>query len=51
MVCDMKVSAAGHITGFEFYAAVMNSKARLTYTEVAAQLPTLETAKPKSRQH
>jgi len=48
MVCDMKVSAAGHITGFEFYAAVMNSKARLTYTEVAAQLPTLEAAKPKA---
>ena len=48
MVCDMQVSAAGVITGHEFYAAVMNSKARLTYTEVAAQLPTLETAKPKA---
>ena len=48
MVCDMKVSAAGHITGHEFYAAVMNSKARMTYTEVAAQLPSLETAKPKA---
>ena len=50
MVCDMKVSAAGHITGFEFYAAVMNSKARLTYTEVAAQLPTLK-RRSRSRQH
>ena len=48
MVCDMQVSATGIITGYEFYAAVMNSKARLTYTEVAAQLPTLETAKPKA---
>ena len=48
MVCDMKVSAVGHITDFGFYAAVMNSKARLTYTEVAAQLPALETAKPKA---
>ena len=48
MVCDMQVSAAGIITGHEFYAAVMNSKARLTYTEVAALLPTLETAKPKA---
>ena len=48
MVCDMAVNAGGHITGFEFYAAVMNSKARLTYTEVAAQLPALETAKPKA---
>ena len=48
MVCDMKVSAAGHITSHEFYAAVMNSKARMTYTEVAALLPSLETAKPKA---
>ena len=48
MVCDMQVSAAGMITGHEFYAAVMNSKARLTYTEVAALLPSLETAKPKA---
>ena len=48
MVCDMAVNAGGHINGFEFYAAVMNSKARLTYTEVAAQLPALQTAKPKA---
>ena len=48
MVCDMQVSAVGAITGHEFYAAVMNSKARLTYTEVAALLPALETAKPKA---
>jgi ribonuclease R len=48
MVCDMKISAAGHITDYTFYAAVMNSKARLTYTEVAAQLPALATAKPKA---
>ena len=47
MVCDVAVNAGGHITGYEFYAAVMNSKARLTYTEVAAQLPALQTAKPK----
>ncbi|MFN3630073.1 MAG: ribonuclease R [Casimicrobiaceae bacterium] len=48
MVCDMRVSAKGKITGFEFYAAVMNSKARLTYTEVAERLPALERAHPKS---
>ena len=48
MVCDMQISALGEIKTYEFYAAVMNSKARLTYTEVAAQLPDLETAKPKS---
>ena len=48
MVCDMQVTAAGHVSGYEFYAAVMNSKARLTYTEVAAQLPDLVKSKPKT---
>jgi len=48
MVCDMQISASGQISKHEFYAAVMNSKARLTYTEVAAQLPGLATAKPDS---
>jgi ribonuclease R len=48
VVCDMKVSATGDITSYEFYNAVMNSKARLTYTEVASRLPDLETAKPKA---
>jgi ribonuclease R len=48
VVCDMKVNATGDITSYEFYNAVMNSKARLTYTEVAARLPDLETAKPKA---
>jgi len=48
MVCDMQVTAAGHVSGYEFYAAVMNSKARMTYTEVAAQLPALAKAKPKA---
>jgi ribonuclease R len=38
MVCDMEVSSTGAIQHFRFYAAVMNSKARLTYTEVAAAL-------------
>jgi len=48
LVCDMNVSAAGVITGHSFYSAVMNSKARLTYTEVAARLPELERAHPRS---
>ncbi|HEY9193131.1 MAG TPA: ribonuclease R [Methyloversatilis sp.] len=38
MVCDMDVSAAGVIQRYRFYPAVMNSKARLTYTEVAAAI-------------
>lgn len=38
MVCDMRISARGDIKKYEFYAAVMHSKARLTYTRVAAAL-------------
>ena len=34
MVCDMEVSAEGAIRQHKFYAAVMHSRARLTYTEV-----------------
>lgn len=36
LVCDMKISKAGRVTGYEFYAAVMHSKARLTYNQVNA---------------
>lgn len=35
MVCDLKVSRAGRVTDYEFYPAVMHSKARLTYNQVA----------------
>ena len=38
MVCDMLVSREGEIRAYQFYPAVMNSHARLTYTEVAAIL-------------
>ena len=38
MVCDMMVSGEGEIQAYQFYPAVMNSHARLTYTEVAAIL-------------
>jgi ribonuclease R len=48
MVCDMQVTATGHVSSYTFYAAVMNSKARLTYTEVAAMLPDLVKAKPRA---
>lgn len=33
-VCDMQVGRDGIVTGAKFYEAVMNSHARLTYTEV-----------------
>jgi ribonuclease R len=34
MVCDMNVTAEGKIAKYEFYPAVMHSRARLTYTQV-----------------
>jgi len=46
MVCEMTISAAGRMSGYKFYEAVMNSHARLTYTKVAAILD----GDPKLRQ-
>lgn len=43
MVCDMEIDLHGEIKRYQFYPAVMHSKARLTYTAVAAML-----ADPKS---
>jgi len=38
MVCDMAISLTGVIKQYRFYPAVMFSKARLTYNQVAAAL-------------
>ena len=38
MVCDMQISKQGEIENYRFYASVMFSHARLTYTQVAAML-------------
>src|SRR6266852_1335652 len=38
MVCDMAIGAKGEIGRYRFYPAVMRSRARLTYTSVAATL-------------
>jgi ribonuclease R len=38
MVCDMVITTEGEITAYQFYPAVMHSKARMTYTQVAAIL-------------
>jgi ribonuclease R len=38
MVCDMLVAADGRIDAYQFYPALINSHARLTYTDVAAML-------------
>ncbi|MCZ6460170.1 MAG: ribonuclease R [Gammaproteobacteria bacterium] len=40
MVCDMKISDKGQITGYEFYEAVIQSWERLTYTRVQEFLDT-----------
>jgi ribonuclease R len=42
MVCEMTISAAGKLSGSTFYPAVMRSKARFTYTKVAAILGSTE---------
>ncbi|TNE75702.1 MAG: ribonuclease R [Gammaproteobacteria bacterium] len=38
MVADISISAAGNISGYTFYQAVMRSHARLTYTKVSDML-------------
>lgn len=38
MVCDMQVNQEGAILHYRFYPAVMHSRARLTYTQVAEAL-------------
>lgn len=38
MVCEMSISKTGALTRYQFYEGVMNSKARLTYTQVGALL-------------
>src|SRR5438445_7102804 len=38
MACDMAIGAKGKIGAYRFYPAVMRSRARLTYTSVAAAL-------------
>ncbi len=38
MVCDMNISRSGRVTAYRFYAAVMHSRARLTYNQVEALL-------------
>lgn len=38
MVCEMAISAHGKLSGYRFYEGVIQSHARLTYTEVSALL-------------
>ena len=50
MVCDLKLSRAGRVTGFEFYPSVMHSKARLTYDQVGKYLEGDSQAIPEDRE-
>ncbi|WP_211830009.1 ribonuclease R [Kistimonas asteriae] len=38
MVCEMTISGRGKISGYQFYEGLIQSHARLTYTEVSALL-------------
>ncbi len=46
MVCDLQVARSGAVSKSSFYAAVMRSAARLTYTNVAAYLERRDAAAP-----
>ena len=49
MVCDMVVGADGRIDAYQFFPAVINSHARLTYTDVAAVLANTRGAEAQRR--
>jgi ribonuclease R len=38
MICDMQIDTTGIVQKYQFYPSVMRSKARMTYTKVAAML-------------
>lgn len=38
MVCEMTISKAGNLSGYQFYEALISSHARLTYSEVGQML-------------
>ncbi len=49
VVCDMVVAQDGRIDAYQFFPAVINSHARLTYTEVAAVLANTRGPEAKAR--
>ncbi len=44
LVCELRVDRQGGVKSFEFFEAVMHSRARLTYTQVAALMAQREQA-------
>ena len=49
VVCDMVIDAAGEVTGYQFYDAVIHSAARLTYNEVWSALSAPESPAAHAR--
>ena len=47
MVCEMEVTSAGVVTHYEFYAGVIHSHERMTYTKVAAMLAKEQKSRPE----
>ena len=50
MVCELTISAEGTLQKYRFFAGLMNSHARLTYTEVAAILTGDKAARRQHRE-
>ncbi len=50
MVCEMNVTRSGEVSRFRFYEAVMHSRARLTYTQVAGMIAQQDDADSAVRQ-
>ncbi|QAX81597.1 Ribonuclease R [Candidatus Pseudomonas adelgestsugas] len=48
IVCEMTISKTGEITYYQFYEAVINSKARLTYNKVSTLLEQPKTSRAKA---
>jgi ribonuclease R len=51
MVCEMEIDESGHTSDYRFHEAVMHSKARLTYTQVAAMLVNKDASLRSEYQH
>jgi len=51
MVCDMEINQGGELVSYTFYDAVMRSRARLTYDDVAAMLSGQKKTQPALLPH
>ena len=47
MVCEMEIGASGAVKGYEFYAGVIHSHERMTYTKVAAMIEGRQKSRPE----